>query len=52
MFGLGSTAYPNYCAFAHKIDTMLNEIGAERLKKIGEGDELSRQEDFFVFIFY
>ena len=47
MFGLGSTAYPNFCAFAHAIDTMMGQMGAERLLEIGEGDELAGQEEAF-----
>ena len=47
VFGLGSTADPNFCAFAHKIDSMLGNMGAERLLQIGEGDELSGQEASF-----
>ena len=47
VFGLGSTAYPNFCAFAHAIDSMLGEMGAERLLEIGEGDELAGQEESF-----
>ena len=47
VFGLGSTAYPNFCAFAHNMDTMLGEMGAERIFQIGEGDELAGQEESF-----
>ena len=47
MFGLGSTAYPNFCAFAHAIDSMLGEMGAERLLEIREGDELAGQDESF-----
>ncbi|XP_076802082.1 nitric oxide synthase 1-like isoform X1 [Clavelina lepadiformis] len=47
VFGLGSRAYPNFCAFGHAIDTMLGDMKAERLLEIGEGDELSGQEDSF-----
>ena len=47
VFGLGSTAYPNFCAFVHSVDTMFGEMGAERLLEIGEGDELAGQEDSF-----
>jgi len=47
VFGLGSTAYPNFCAFAHAIDTLLGEMGAERLLEVREGDELAGQEESF-----
>ena len=47
VFALGSTAYPNYCAFGHAIDALLEEKGGERLTKIGEGDELNGQETSF-----
>ena len=47
VFGLGSTAYPNFGAFAHAIDTMLEDLGAERLFEIAEGDELAGQEESF-----
>lgn len=47
VFGLGSTAYPHFCAFAHAVDTLLGEMGGERLLEIGEGDELAGQEDSF-----
>jgi len=44
VFGLGSRAYPKYCAFAHRLDDSLSEVGAHRLFKCGEGDGLSAQE--------
>lgn len=47
VFGLGSRAYPHFCAFAHAVDTLLGELGAERLLEIGEGDELSGQAESF-----
>ena len=47
MFGLGSSAYPNFCAFAHYMDNMFHDLGAERIFKIGEGDELCGQEESF-----
>uniref|UniRef100_A0A4W3HVV9 nitric-oxide synthase (NADPH) n=1 Tax=Callorhinchus milii TaxID=7868 RepID=A0A4W3HVV9_CALMI len=40
VFGLGSRAYPHFCAFARAIDTLLDELGGERMQKMGEGDEL------------
>ena len=47
MFGLGSSAYPNFCAFAHALDALMEEMGGERILKIGEGDELGGQETSF-----
>ena len=48
MFGLGSRAYPDtFCAFAHTVDKLFEELGAERLYNIGEGDELCGQEEAF-----
>ncbi|VDI59533.1 nitric-oxide synthase, brain [Mytilus galloprovincialis] len=47
VFGLGSRAYPNFCAFAHYIDNMMNALGSERIYKMGEGDELCGQEETF-----
>jgi sulfite reductase alpha subunit-like flavoprotein len=47
VFGLGSRAYPNFCAFAHYIDNMMNSLGGERIYKMGEGDELCGQEEGF-----
>ncbi|XP_072115018.1 nitric oxide synthase 1-like [Mobula birostris] len=47
VFGLGSRAYPHFCAFARAVDTRLEELGAERLLTLGEGDELCGQEDQF-----
>ena len=47
MFGLGSTAYPDFCAFACTIDTLLKKLGGHRLMEIRKGDELGRQEETF-----
>ncbi|XP_044860215.1 nitric oxide synthase, endothelial isoform X1 [Mauremys mutica] len=47
VFGLGSRAYPHFCAFAHAVDTRLEELGGERLLAMGEGDELCAQEEAF-----
>lgn len=47
VFGLGSRAYPNFCAFGHFVDNMLSSLGGERILKIGEGDELCGQEESF-----
>ncbi|XP_075034619.1 nitric oxide synthase 1 isoform X1 [Mixophyes fleayi] len=47
VFGLGSRAYPHFCAFARAVDTLLEEMGGERIMKMGEGDELCGQEESF-----
>ncbi|XP_028855964.1 nitric oxide synthase 2b, inducible [Denticeps clupeoides] len=47
VFGLGSRMYPQFCAFAHKIDARLADLGARRLMPTGEGDELNGQEEAF-----
>ena len=47
VFGLGSRAYPNFCAFAHFVDNMINSLGGMRINKIMEGDELCGQEESF-----
>ncbi|XP_069502059.1 nitric oxide synthase 3 isoform X1 [Ambystoma mexicanum] len=47
VFGLGSRAYPHFCAFGHAVDTRLEELGGERILQMGEGDELCGQEESF-----
>jgi len=47
VFGLGSRLYPNFCAFGHFVDEHLKELGAQKILKMGEGDELSGQEESF-----
>ncbi|KAI4566200.1 hypothetical protein MJG53_014877 [Ovis ammon polii x Ovis aries] len=47
VFGLGSSMYPQFCAFAHDIDQKLSQLGASQLAPTGEGDELSGQEEAF-----
>lgn len=47
MFGLGSRAYPNFCAFARSLDKIIRELGGEPVLKMGEGDELCGQEESF-----
>ncbi|GFX52479.1 nitric oxide synthase [Trichonephila clavipes] len=47
VFALGSSAYPNFCSFGRYIDTMLGELGGERMVKMGTGDELCGQEHSF-----
>ncbi|NXG42365.1 NOS2 protein, partial [Psilopogon haemacephalus] len=47
VFGLGSSMYPEFCAFAHTIDQKLAQLGASQLAPVGEGDELNGQEEAF-----
>ncbi|XP_068011019.1 nitric oxide synthase, inducible [Melanerpes formicivorus] len=47
VFGLGSSMYPEFCAFAHTIDQKLAQLGASQLTAVGEGDELNGQEEAF-----
>lgn len=47
MFALGSSAYPNFCAFGKYVDNLLGELGGERLLKLAQGDEMCGQEQAF-----
>lgn len=47
VFGLGSSAYPNFCAFGSYVDNLLGELGGERLIKLSKGDEMCGQEQAF-----
>lgn len=47
MFALGSSAYPNFCAFGKYVDNLLGELGGERLMKMASGDEMCGQEQAF-----
>ena len=47
VFALGSSAYPNFCAFGKYVDNLLSELGGERLMKLTCGDELDGQEQAF-----
>ena len=47
VFGLGSSAYPHFCAFGHYMDNIFQDLGAERISKMVEGDELCGQEESF-----
>lgn len=47
VFSLGSSAYPNFCAFGKYVDNILGELGGERLTKIAYGDEMCGQEQSF-----
>ncbi|KAM3936048.1 nitric oxide synthase, inducible [Leptodactylus fuscus] len=48
IFGLGSSIYPQFCAFAHTLDHRLAQLGASQIGPTGEGDELSGQEEAFL----
>ncbi|KAK3859197.1 hypothetical protein Pcinc_034666, partial [Petrolisthes cinctipes] len=47
VFALGSSAYPNFCAFGKYVDNLLSELGGERLLSLTCGDELAGQEQAF-----
>lgn len=47
VFALGSSAYPNFCAFGQYVDNLLGELGGERLMRLAQGDELCGQEQAF-----
>ncbi|XP_053313171.1 nitric oxide synthase, inducible [Spea bombifrons] len=48
VFGLGSSMYPHFCAFAHTVEEKLAELGASQISPTGEGDELNGQEEAFL----
>lgn len=47
VFALGSSAYPNFCAFGKQVDKLLGSLSGERLVNVTCGDELSGQEQAF-----
>lgn len=47
VFALGSSAYPNFCAFGRYVDNLLGELGGERLARLAQGDEMCGQEQAF-----
>lgn len=47
VFALGSSAYPNFCSFGKYVDSVLGELGGERLLKVAYGDEMCGQEQAF-----
>ncbi|XP_071486328.1 nitric oxide synthase 1-like [Diadema antillarum] len=47
VFGLGSRAYPHFCAYARTVDRLLESLGGERISAMGEGDALGGQEESF-----
>lgn len=47
VFALGSSNYPNFCAFGHYVDDHLKDLGGKSILTIGEGDELNGQDESF-----
>lgn len=47
VFALGSSAYPNFCAYGKYVDSVLGELGGERLTPLTCGDEMLGQEHAF-----
>lgn len=47
MFALGSSSYPNFCAFGLKIDNLLHEMGGSKFQEVTCGDEMAGQEQDF-----
>ncbi|XP_012944811.1 nitric oxide synthase, inducible-like [Aplysia californica] len=47
VFALGSKAYPHFAEFGKTVDKSLSDLGATRVHKVGEGDELHGQEHSF-----
>lgn len=48
VFGLGNKTYEKYNAMGRKVDSKLEEFGAKRVYKKGEGDDDSSLEDDFA----
>lgn len=47
VLGLGSSSYPNFCAFASKVDTAFGKTGARRMMNLMKADETKGQEDTY-----
>ncbi|CAL4076770.1 unnamed protein product, partial [Meganyctiphanes norvegica] len=47
VFALGSSAYPEFCAFGKYVDNLFGELGGEPLMALSCGDELTGQEKSF-----
>lgn len=47
VFALGSSAYPNFCAYGHRLDRDMFRLGARRVIGVVEGDELAGQKKAF-----
>ena len=44
VFGLGSTAYENFCAYGKRLDRLLHELGGTRQAELGICDELTHPD--------
>ncbi|XP_036329984.1 nitric oxide synthase-like, partial [Rhagoletis pomonella] len=47
VFALGSSTYPNFCAFGIYLDRIIGELGGQRLFEVTCGDEMCGQEQTF-----
>jgi nitric-oxide synthase len=47
VLALGSSAYPNFCAFGKYVDNLLGELGGERMLKLVSADEMCGQDQAF-----
>ena len=47
IFGLGSSEYPHFCAFADKADKAMDKLGCHRLLPLATGDAGKNQEADF-----
>ncbi|XP_041456958.1 nitric oxide synthase, endothelial-like [Lytechinus variegatus] len=47
VFGLGSSIYPYFCAFARGVDLMFDTLGGDRLVDMGWGDEMRGLDETF-----
>ncbi|OQV13497.1 Nitric oxide synthase, brain [Hypsibius exemplaris] len=47
VFGVGSSAYPQFCTFARQIDRSLTRLGADCILPIHTGDEVNGQDRSF-----
>ena len=47
IFGLGSSEYPHFCAFADKADKAMDKLGCHRLLPLATGDAAKNQEADF-----
>ena len=44
VFGLGSTAYENFCAYGKRLDKLLHGLGGTRMAELGICDELTHPD--------
>ena len=47
VFALGSSSYPDFCAFGKFLDASLSGLGCTRLAELATGDENKRQAQAF-----